>query len=100
MVRYGLKYRDRDKINKENKEEHEYWKRHRWSTSSVIGIIGLIVFFTSLGVGALAAYEVRNLSLSGLFFLLLAIGVLLAFISSILRREERRKDREKSMYNH
>ena len=49
MVRYGLKYRNRDKINKEIKEEHEYWKSHHWSSGSVIGIIGLIVFFYWFG---------------------------------------------------
>jgi 4-hydroxybenzoate polyprenyltransferase len=100
FIRYGLKYRDRDKINKEIKEENEYWKKTPWSNGQVIGIIALILFFTSIGIGFVSAYVVKNLSLVGLFLLLLVISVLMAFVSSILVREERRKDREKKMYGH
>jgi hypothetical protein len=99
LVRYGLKYRNRDKINKEIKEEHEYWKRTPWSNGRVLGLIGLITVFTSLGVGFAYVYVVKNLALFGLFFLLLAIGAILLFTSNTMMREEIRKEREKKMYS-
>ena len=100
LVRYGLKYRDRDKINKEIREERERRKGIPKTNSEVAGIVGVIVFFAGLGLGLIDVYVVKTTLLLVLSLLLFAVGILIVFISSILIREERRKEREKSLYNH
>jgi hypothetical protein len=100
LVRYGLKYRDRDKINKEIREERERRKGIPKTNSEVAGIVGLMIFFAGLGMGLIDVYVVRGASLIALSLLLFAVGILIIFISSILIREERRKEREKSLYTH
>jgi len=100
LVRYGLKYRDRDKINKEIREERERRKGIPKTNSEVAGIAGSIIFFAGLGIGLIDVYVVKKTLLLELSLLLCVVGILIVFISSILIREERRKEREKSLYNH
>ena len=100
IVRYALKYRDRDKIKKEMKEERERRKGIPKTDSEILSIIGFIVFCVGLGVGLISAYERLMFSFIALSLLLCGVGFLVMFISSIFVREERRKEREKLLYNH
>jgi len=93
IVRYALKYRDRDKIRKEMKEERERRKGIPKTDSEILSIIGFIVFCVGLGVGLISAYERLMFSFIALSLLLCGVGFLVMFISSIFvkRRETQRK---------
>ena len=93
IVSYALKYRDRDKIRKEMKEERERRKGIPKTDSEILSIIGFIVFCVGLGVGLISAYERLMFSFIALSLLLCGVGFLVMFISSIFvkRRETQRK---------
>jgi hypothetical protein len=82
------------------KEERERRKGIPKTDSEILSIIGFIVFCVGLGVGLISAYERSMFSFIALSLLLCGVGFLVMFISSIFVREERRKEREKLLYNH
>ena len=68
----------------------------------IVGIIGLIMLIPNLIMWVLRVLEIYEFDLAStlVIALLFAAGSLMGFISSIMEREEKRKEREKSMYNH
>jgi hypothetical protein len=62
----------------------------------IVGIIGLIMLFPNLIMWVLRVLEIyeSNLASSLVILLLFVVGSLMAFISTIMVREERRKERE------
>ena len=100
IVRYALKYRDRDKIKIEMKAERERRKGIPKTDSEILSIIGFVVFCVGLGVGLISAYS--KLAFSFIQLSLLLCGV--SFISYVhiknVSREKRDVKREKNIYNH
>jgi amino acid transporter len=100
LVISGLTYRN--SVNdKKWKEELELRKRLARTNGQIIGYIGLIIFFTDLGVVAILSYFDKvtfPVTLFGLLFFV--VGIVLVFVSNILVREEMRKERRKAMYGH
>ena len=100
LVLNGIIYRTTVKLSKRRTDEFEHKKGLPKTNGEIVGMTGVIVFFSGLGLGGISAYVVRSTLLVELFLLLFAIGILLVFISNIMVREERRKEREKKMYSH
>jgi membrane protein implicated in regulation of membrane protease activity len=91
-------FRGRDRTNKGRREEIERKKGQPRTNGEIVGIIGSIVFFTSLGIGIISAYAVKMTSLTALFLLLFAVGILIVFMSNLMVREERRIERQKQSH--
>jgi hypothetical protein len=99
FVLNGIIYRTTVKLSKKRTNEFEHRKGLPKTDSEILGIIGLIIFFSSLGLGGICAYVVRSTLLIALFLLLFAIGILLVYISNIMVREERRKERKSNVWS-
>lgn len=100
LVLGGITYRHSVQDNKKRKDEFESRKGLPKTDGEILGYVGLIIFFTSLGIGAINSYVASSTLLIGLFLLLFVVGIILVFIANIMVREERRKAREKTKYGH
>jgi hypothetical protein len=92
----GIIYRTTAKLSKKRKNEFGYKEGSPKTNGELIGIIGLIVFVTSLVLGLLSDNGPVILFL--LFCVLFAVGTLILIISNIVVREERRKERQKQSH--
>ena len=95
IIYYGFRFKDR-KISKEKRERPEGLPM---TNGAIVGYFGLIIFFIGLAVGVIGAYVVHTSSYFGLFVLLIAIGFVLVYVSSIIRREERRRESHRAINN-
>jgi hypothetical protein len=100
LVISGVTYRHSAK-DKKWQEEVELRKRIAKTDGQIIGYIGVIIFFTDLGVAAILSYLDRMTFTIILFYVLFFIvSLVLIFISNIMVREAMRKERRKAMYGH
>jgi hypothetical protein len=100
LVISGVTYRNSVK-DKKWKEEVELRKRLARTKGQIIGYIGLIIFFTDLGLAAIISYFDRvTLPVTLIGLLLLVVSLILVFVSNIMMREGIRKERQKAKYAH
>lgn len=98
LVLNGIIYRTTIKLTKKRADGFGYKGGLPKTNGELIGIIGLIVFVTSWVIVLLSDNGPRLLFLLGC--VLFAVGLLILIISNVLIKAERRKEKEKAMYNH
>jgi hypothetical protein len=81
LVLNGIIYKTTVKLSKKKKDAFENRKGLPKTNGEILGYIGLIIFFTSSGLGLISTYVGGTTSFVALFWLLMVAGIIMVFIS-------------------
>lgn len=98
LVLNGIIYKTTVKLSKKKKDAFEYREGIPKTDVEILGYVGLAVMLASFVLGLL---KIGGTSVSILlFFVLLAVGMLMMLVSNILVRKQKLREIKKAKYGH